>query len=430
MSVGPKAFRNLLLAALLGLLAFAAAPAISSKPYLPGAVDFEQRLEPLARVSSGAAKSRAAFRSPVIEAPQRFDLVGLAGETRPLELRGREQGGAWTKWVAAEDGSPVYFGGADELQLRSRGWRPRGTLHYVNVSGTASTASTVLTRFREAVNNAFISAGALVAPAADAAPTRPELVSRADWGANLPQGGCPPRERPGYGHVKAAVIHHTVSATKYTPAEAPGIVLGICRYHRNANGWNDIGYNALVDRFGTLYVGRAGGLRKSVIGAQAQGFNAQTTAIASIGSHTDVGVSTSALDSIVSYLAWKLSAHSLPAQGKTTLTSAGGAASRFDAGARVRMKRIIGHRDVGFTACPGEALYAQLAQIRRLTQMRIDQGAARRRRRPTTTPAAWFRSAPTPAPASAERDRRGRTRPPRRPRRDARRQPDRRRSRR
>ena len=89
-------------------------------------------------IRARAGSGPVSFRSAVIAAPRRFDLVGLAGELRPLELRARDAGGAWSGWVPAEDGNPVYFGGADELQLRARGWRPAGTLHYVDVAGTAA----------------------------------------------------------------------------------------------------------------------------------------------------------------------------------------------------------------------------------------------------------------------------------------------------
>ena len=93
-------------------------------------------------------------------------------------------------------------------------------------------------------------------------------------------------------------------------------MLGICRYHRNANGWNDIGYQALVDRFGNLYQGAPAGIARPVVGAQAQGFNAQTTAIASIGTHTKVADQPAAKASIVDYLAWRLSAAGLTAIGQ------------------------------------------------------------------------------------------------------------------
>jgi len=379
--VRPKP-RHLLAAAIVGVCGYVAAPALSAQPYVPEAVDFEQALPALERIPASAraagdprpGSGPVSFRSAVIIAPERFDLAGIAGEVRPLELRGRERGGPWSPWVETEDAGPVYFGGADELQVRSRGWRPTGTIHYVNVSGSTSALGGALVAVRRTVNSAFVSVAGALDPEAEALPDRPQIVKRSEWGANRNAGGCRPRTTPAKGVVKAAAVHHTVTANQYSEAEAPAIVLGICRFHRNGNGWNDIGYNALVDRFGNVYAGRAGGLRKPIVGAHAQGFNAQTTGVASIGTHTSTAITPAAKGALVDYLAWKLSVHGLRATGKTTLTSAGGEASRYPSGRRVRLSRIIGHRTVGLTACPGAALEAALPKLRRLVQRRIEQG--------------------------------------------------------
>ena len=238
-----------------------------SQPYMPGAVDFEQALRavepasglPTAKLLASAkrpATARSATDPRRSTAPARFDLAGLAGELRPLELRARDDGGEWSEWVEAEDGNPVYFGGADELQVRARGWRPSRHPSLRQRLRARRAPPRPAQRRPAAINSAFISATSILEPAtADAAPAEPSIVTRAEWGANLTSGGCPPREAPAYGTVKAGVIHHTVTANDYTRGGGAGIVLGICRYHRNANGWNDIGYQALVDRFGNTLPG-------------------------------------------------------------------------------------------------------------------------------------------------------------------------------
>ena len=256
------------------------------------ATDFAQPLGGVER--SGAAGEDKTYRSRVLEAPARFDLAGIEGEMREAELRGRVQGGAWTEWAETANGDPVWFGGMDELQIRAHGWKPAGT-----------------SALREGVRGNFSDLGAR-RPAG----LQPNVISRRQWGANKKKGGCKPRTHAGYGRVKAASVHHTVSAVDYSESEAKGMILGICRFHRNSNGWNDIGYNALVDRFGNIYEGRDGGLGRAVIGAHAQSVNAQTTGVAVLGTHTESPVSKRAMKGLVKWLVWKLPEHGLDGTGQ------------------------------------------------------------------------------------------------------------------
>jgi hypothetical protein len=322
----------------------------------PRAVDFE--LAP--RESAVAAASGGGVRSRPLRTPQRFNLVGMhwRGRAAPdIALRVRRHG-RWSRWEglepqgadspdpgrgepgAAAASSPLWVGTAGAVQYRMSRRVPHLRLHFVRVAK------------REP------------ARARTAQAQQPAFVTRAQWGA----GVCPPRRAPQYGQVKAVHVHHTVSLNDYSPAEAPAMVLAICRYHRNSNGWDDIGYNALVDKYGVLYEGRAGGLDQAVIGAQAQGFNAQTAGIASIGEHGAVPATPQELEAIAGYIRWKLPLHGQPVSGPVAVTSSGGSLTRYGAGATVTLQRVIGHRDTGRTTCPGDALYAQLPELRRLVE--------------------------------------------------------------
>ena len=215
----------------------------------------------------------------------------------------------------------------------------------MNVSGSTTAAGGLLTGVRRSINSAFVSAAGFLDPVADALPARPTVIGRAAWGANQKVGGCRPRVHPIYGRVKAAVVHHTVTANDYSAEEAPAIVLGICRYHRNGNGWNDIGYNALVDRFGNIYAGRAGGLERRR-GRRPRAGLQRADQRRRGHRHAHQGPDHPAVQgSLVDWLSWKLAVSGLNAIGKTTLVSAGGDLSRYPSGRRVRLNRIIGHGD-------------------------------------------------------------------------------------
>ena len=318
----------------------------------------------------GAAASGGPVVSRRLRTGRRFNLVGMRWRGRAvphIELRVRRPGRGWSRWQELEAhadhgpdsgrgersrraSDPLWVGSADAVQYRlSR--RVRGLrLHFVNVARHRSrSARTRPSRALAAKRRAQASQD-----------PQPEVVTRAEWGASQ----CPPRDRPSYGSVKAVHVHHTVSLNDYSPEEGPAIVLAICRFHRNSNGWDDIGYNALVDKYGVLYEGRAGGLDQAVIGAQAQGFNSETAGIASIGDHTSVGAPPETLDALARYIRWKLQVHAQPLSGTVELRSSGGSATRYPAGTRVLVERVIGHRDTGRTACPGQLLYDQLDDLR------------------------------------------------------------------
>ena len=310
-----------------------------------------------------------------------FGLVGLSWSqvsdrpqvTRVL-IRTKLAAGSWTPWqqlqptadgpdVSTHEGRSARGGtepllvdradGVEVLVLGAQGRAPVG-LRLSLVDGGSSPADAVLPMPTR------LSSGNIT-PMSLAVPT---YISRAQWGADPalsdPSGLV---SMPTY-HV--GFIHHTVTSNTYvTAAESAAQIRMLYAWFTTGLHYSDMAYNILVDRYGRVYEGRAGGIGWTTRSAATGGFNEDSFSVAALGDFQAGGPTAALLASLATIVAWKLQLQHRDPAGTALLTSAGGASyTTYPAGAQVRVDTVSGHRDVGTTLCPGANLYPTLPQIR------------------------------------------------------------------
>ena len=309
-------------------------------------------------------------RSEPLEAAAAFAMVGvLAPPGAPVQVRTAEHDQEWSAWQDAprlhrDEGPDVDEGGRDAAEATALLWVGSATRLQLRVRGAAAEELEAHLVHAEETETAGLGPmGASMAHASE----RPAIVTRAQWGADESWRSGSPRTGS---DLRGAAIHHTVTGNGYSAGDAASVVRGIYRYHTQSLGWADIGYNFLVDRFGTIYEGRAGGIDDHVIGAHAGGFNAQTFGVALLGTHGGTAPSRDALDAAAELIAWKAAIHGLDPAATVQLESNG--SSRYSSGTQISVPGVCGHRDLSATSCPGDAAFAEVPGVRRTAAARTD----------------------------------------------------------
>jgi len=266
--------------------------------------------------------------------PAHFNMLAAQWHGTGSVLYRVHRARGWSAWQPTPSEDPDWTGAADRVEFRTSG----------RVSGLR--AFELWSRVTKNPVRGLSEASS------------PQIVTRADWEADEKIVRAKPLIAK---TLKLALVHHTAGSNNYTPAQSAAIVRGIEQYHVQGNGWNDIGYNFLVDRFGTIYEGRAGGITQNVIGAHSEGFNTGTVGISLIGNFQNATPPPAMQDALVKLLAWRLDVAHIDPLSTVAYTSGGNA--KYKAGKVVTLNAISGHRDTYLTECPGIDAYKLLPAI-------------------------------------------------------------------
>ncbi|HYY44145.1 MAG TPA: N-acetylmuramoyl-L-alanine amidase, partial [Actinomycetota bacterium] len=213
---------------------------------------------------------------------------------------------------------------------------------------------------------------------AEAAATTPNVVTRAEWGADESlkhiSGDC----KRDFAPLQQIFVHHTAAEPKGQDYDAA--MRAIYWYHVKGRGWCDIGYNFVVAPNGRLFEGRWARdyapfeLHSSenldgeaVVGAQVEGFNTGSIGVSLMGNYMNHSMTTAMRSSLVDFLAWEADRHNLDPTGSHVYRNP-------ETGVHAWLPYIAGHRDAGKTSCPGDYVYRSLSALRKSVAQVIAAG--------------------------------------------------------
>jgi hypothetical protein len=235
----------------------------------------------------------------VAQAPNTFDLVGLHWKgSGAVRFRTQRADGTWSSWrLSAPESDDLPDRGTAEAR-RSRGWHLGNPFWVGRSERIQYRLAGRVKRLRAFYVRSPLLGGTPqhVKPFAANAPT---IITRTEWGANEAIRRNRKKGPKFADNVHLAIVHHTAGTNSYSRSQSAAIVRGIELYHVRGNGWDDIGYNFLVDKYGQVFEGRYGGMEKAVVGAHAMGFNFGAVGVALLGNYNGAGLTAAARASLV-----------------------------------------------------------------------------------------------------------------------------------
>ncbi len=351
-----------------------------------GTMDGVQLLPGLG-LSLAGGRSSGSYTSAPLPAAYPFThaairWMGERPEAIQFVLRFSSDGRAWSSWTPVQidshapgtastlRGAVVSAGQASFIQFRAS---------FSSAGGRPMLQSVTLTTIDAGQSPAPSSLDTL--PLASAL-TPGEFLRREQWGADdlLRFDAGEEIWHRMYVPVKKVVVHHTASSNDYqTIDDAKAEVRAIYAYHSVSLGWGDIGYNAIIDKWGNVYEGRHGRGRGSsrevlsdgVVAGHAFDHNYGSFGVALLGTFTkpeegEPGVVPSAAmqNALADVLAWECRRSKVdPREASDYLLTT----DQWNK----NLNNIPGHRDCTHTICPGGYVYERLPALRSAVASRL-----------------------------------------------------------